>query len=59
MSDIEIIRNEYNAIKKITDFYFDLTIGRNGLRYLKTYQKWRDRETIAFNIYVVHVNGQK
>lgn len=61
MTDREICKNEYEAIKSICDFFFDRAIDVSGRepnrnpKALATYAKWREREAKAHRIYTAHL----
>jgi len=62
MTTAEFTRNQYFATKAITTFYFKRLLMDNNphaIRDLHTFGKWRDRETIAWNVYAAHSgNGE-
>lgn len=56
MSDREQCRQVYLEMKRMTTFFFDLAMDEPSKHlWLAKYSYWRDRETKAHKIYMVHL----
>lgn len=55
MSNRDMTLAQYKEIKRVTTFFFNLTIATGSKKHRATYIKWCDRETKAYHIYLAHM----